>query len=398
MQEEYITLQVNGPDRAGIFSDLCRYLSDHQVNILDVAQNVLRGYLSITFLLDIAEASLNRDRLELDLKRLCRQFGVNANVYDYIEGQRPRIKNLYIFAMMGNDQKGILAAISEILASYNVNIETINLQVHNNWIYNQLFLDLSNTANIEELRNDLRLSCEQFNLSMVLQQETIYRKNKKLIAFDMDSTLVQGETIVEIAKHANKEEEMNEATTYAMEHDVDFEDSLRERAKLLKGIAISTIYDIADDLDITPGAEELIHHLKQMGWKIAVISSGFSIFTEAIKEKLGLDYAFGNKLEILEGKLTGKVIGEIIDGPGKWEIVTELAEQLEITPEEVVTVGDGSNDIFMLERSGLGIGLNSKEIASEVADGRVTVNDVSMILLMLGLSDTEIDQIIREKT
>jgi len=398
VQEEYITLQVNGPDRAGIFSDLCRYLSDHQVNILDVAQNVLRGYLSITFLLDIAEASLNRDRLELDLKRLCRQFGVNANVYDYIEGQRPRIKNLYIFAMMGNDQKGILAAISEILASYNVNIETINLQVHNNWIYNQLFLDLSNTANIEELRNDLRLSCEQFNLSMVLQQETIYRKNKKLIAFDMDSTLVQGETIVEIAKHANKEEEMNEATTYAMEHDVDFEDSLRERAKLLKGIAISTIYDIADDLDITPGAEELIHHLKQMGWKIAVISSGFSIFTEAIKEKLGLDYAFGNKLEILEGKLTGKVIGEIIDGPGKWEIVTELAEQLEITPEEVVTVGDGSNDIFMLERSGLGIGLNSKEIASEVADGRVTVNDVSMILLMLGLSDTEIDQIIREKT
>ena len=396
MTTPYVTLQINGPDKGGVFSKFCGYLAKHHINILDIAQNVLRGYLSITFLLDIHDGSLNRDRLELDLKRIGRESDVVVSMYDYEEGQRPKIRNLYVFSMMGEDRLGILASLSSILASHRVNIETINLQVRNNWIYNQLILDLSDDTNVEELRSDLRHSCEKFQLSMVLQKESIYRKNKKLIAFDMDSTLVQGETIVEIARHVDKAEEMEKATIYAMENNVDFSQSLKNRAKLLSGIPLSALIEIADDLDITPGAEELIHHLKQMGWKIAIISSGFSIFTELLKEKLDIDFAFGNKLEVIDGKLTGEVVGEIIDGKGKWDIITELANQLGITPDEVVTVGDGSNDILMLKHSGLGIGLNSKEIASEVADGRVTVNDVSMILLMLGLSDTEIDEIIRK--
>jgi phosphoserine phosphatase len=392
-----VTLQVNGPDKAGVFAQLCQYLADTQINILDIAQNVLRGYLSITFLLDIEQASSNRDRLELDLNRLCRELGLTAKLYDYEQGQRPKIKDLYVFSMMGMDRKGILARITAILADHRANIDTINLQVRNNWIYNQLILDLGNTPDVEKLRNELRVACEELNLSVVLQQEAIYRKNKKLIAFDMDSTLVKGETIVEIAKHVDMGEEMEQATNYAMENNVDFSKSLRDRAKLIAGIDETTLHEVANNLEITPGAEELIHHLKMMGWKIAIISSGFSVFTEVVKKQLGLDYAFGNKLEIVNGKVTGNVIGDIIDGPGKWDIVTELANQLDITAEEVVTVGDGSNDIFMLEKSGLGIGLNSKEIASEVADGRVTENDVSMILLMLGLSDTEIDRILREK-
>lgn len=213
----------------------------------------------------------------------------------------------------------------------------------------------------------------------------------------MDSTLIVGETIVEIAKRVNKEDEMNQATEYAMNSEIDFESSLRERAKMLEGISEDTLREIAKNLKISQGIEELIHHLKGMGYRIALISSGFSLFTDQMKNKLDLDYSFGNTLEIINGYATGKIIGDIIDGKGKWDIVKDIAHDLNISMDEVVTVGDGSNDREMLQNSGLGIGFNSKEIASEVADGRIADQDAYLIMLMLGLSDTEIEEIINQR-
>jgi phosphoserine phosphatase len=299
--------------------------------------------------------------------------------------------------LLGIDQPGILANISEILTRHGVNIETIKTQVRNGYIFNQLIIDCTNTGDTNVLRNELRKTCEKFNLSLVLEKEKVYRKNKKLIAFDMDSTLIVGETIVEIAKRVNKEDEMNQATEYAMNSDIDFESSLRERAKMLEGISEGTLREIAKNLKISQGIEELIHHLKGMGYRIALISSGFSLFTDQMKNKLDLDYSFGNTLEVVDGYATGKIIGDIIDGKGKWDIVKDIAHDLNISMDEVVTVGDGSNDREMLQNSGLGIGFNSKEIASEVADGRIADQDAYLIMLMLGLSDTEIEEIINQR-
>ncbi|MDH5647462.1 MAG: phosphoserine phosphatase SerB, partial [Candidatus Heimdallarchaeota archaeon] len=359
-------------------------------------QNVMRGYLSITFLLDVTQAVVNKDRLDLGIQKLCKSINLNGSLYNYEEGSRSKIRNLYVFTIMGENISGILAKISNILNLHKVNIDTIKTQVRGGWVYNQFILDLTNTPDIKAMRNQLRFQCDELNLSMVLQYEKTYRKNKRLIAFDMDSTLVKGETIVKIAERVNKFKEMEEKTNLAMSTNIDFETSLRQRAQLIKGIKIEVLHEIANDLEITAGAEELIHHLKDMGWKIALISSGFSIFTDVVKERLGIDYSFGNTLEIIDGLATGNVLGTIIDGKGKWDILTDLIDNLNITSDEVVTVGDGSNDMVMLQQSGLGIGLNSKEIASEVADGKVKETDVSNILLMLGLSDSEIESIIHK--
>ena len=389
-----LVLQINGPDRKGLFAQFCKFLFDQNINILDVTQSVMRGFLAITWLLDTKNSLINKDRLDLAVKKLARELNLNAKLFDYQEGSRSRVRNLYIFTSMGPDKPGILYKLSTILSTNNANIDTIKVITRGDWIYTQLVLDLGFVSDIESLRNKLRLECEGLELSFSLQHESLYFKNKKLIAFDMDSTLVKSETIVEIARKIDKHEEMALLTEQAMSTDQDFSTSLRNRAQLIKGVEEETLLEIADNLEITPGAEELIQTLKQMDWKIALISSGFSFFTDVVKKKLDLDYSFGNTLEIKDGKATGNVVGSIIDGEGKWKIIEDLMADLDITREQVVTVGDGSNDRIMLKNSGLGIGLNSKEIASIVSDGRVQPTDVKMILLLLGLSQTEIEKII----
>jgi len=386
-----IAIQINGPDEPGIFTQLCTFFAERKVNIEDVSQSVLQGYLSITFILEISQSTMNVDRLSLELKKLCRSLTVSASVFPYKEGYRPAKKKLYIFTMMGGDQPGILSRISENLTRNRANIETIKLRSREGWIFTQLVLDLSSVDDIEVMRNELREICEEMELSMSLQSERVYRVNKKLIVFDMDSTLVTGETIVDIAARIGKDQEMHDATEQAMASDMDFSHSLRERSLLLAGVEEQLLMDVAEELQITPGADMLVKKLQDEGYKIALISSGFSYFTDVVKRKLGLDYSFGNTLEIKNGKVTGEVVGEIIDGEGKWEIIKDLCEDLGISRQEVVTIGDGSNDRVMLHRSGLGIGLNSKEIASRVADGKVSLKDIEMILLLLGLSETDID-------
>ncbi len=393
-----ITLQINGPDSPGVFLAITRYLSEQSINIEDVSQNVIQGYLGITFILDIEKSLLNLDRLELGIKALARKLNVNVAVYDHPHKLDFSEKDLYVLVMMGPDTIGILTQIAAILTFADVNIENVKIKSREGWLFNQFILDLKNVADVEALKELLRYKCEELNLSMVLQTETNYRRNKRLIAFDMDSTMVVGETIVDIAELMGIEDEMQEATEYAMHNDVNFEDSLRYRVGLIKGVSEEMLIDLAEASQIMPGAQELVRHLKSIGYKIALVSSGFSIFTEIIKERLDLDYAFGNTLEIKDGKVTGKVIGDIIDGQGKWDIIASLCDSLGIDYEETVTVGDGSNDKIMLSMSGLGIGLNSKEIASKAADGKVLLNDVSKILFMLGLSDTKIDQLINSHT
>ena len=389
--EDLIAIQINGPDEPGIFTQLCNFFAERNINIEDVSQSVLQGYLSITFIVNITRATLNVDRMSLEIKKLCRTMNVSASVFPYKEGYRPSKKLLYIFTMMGKDRSGILSRISENLSKNNANIETIKLRSRQGWIFTQLILDLSGVGDIETMRNELRMICEDLELSMSLQEERKYRVNKKLVVFDMDSTLVTGETIVDVARRIGKEKEMHEATELAMSSDMDFKDSLRSRSKLLTGVEEDLLMQVAAELEITPGADALVNKLKDQGYRIALISSGFSYFTDVVKERLGLDYSFGNTLEIRDGRVTGNVVGEIIDGEGKWQIISDLCEELGIDQQEVVTIGDGSNDRVMLHRSGLGIGLNSKEIASRVADGKVTIEDVEMILLLLGLSETDID-------
>lgn len=397
LDENSLVIQINGKDRPGLFSTICRFLTSQNINIHEVSQSVLRGFLSITFLLDLTNSVSNLDLLKLKLNKLARSEKFDLTYHKYIEGYRPKIRNLYVLTLMGPDNLGILYRISEILANYEINIETITTKVKSNWIYNQFLLDINKDLPIENIRNEIRKTCEELGLSHVLQPEQIYRQNKKLIVFDMDSTLVQTETMVEIAKKVNLKEKMEIETNKAMSENIDFKESLTRRLKLIKGIPEDVIIEIANNLQITPGAEELVFHLKSMGWTIAVVSSGFSHFTDKIKEKMNLDYGFGNTLEIIDNKITGNIKGEIIDREMKWEIIKDLAEELHISENQIVTVGDGSNDMTMLKKSGLGIGLNSKELVSEVADGRINLDQVQNMLFFMGLSETKIEEMLYEQ-
>jgi phosphoserine phosphatase len=207
----------------------------------------------------------------------------------------------------------------------------------------------------------------------------------------MDMTIVDYEIINKLASCVGVDEEVKSITERAMLGEMDFEQSLRQRVRLLKGTPISTLETIARNLQLTPGSEELIHHLKQMGYKIALISGGFTYFTDVLKERLGFDYSFANQLEIVDGVLTGEIIGEVIDAEAKGSIVNRLADLENIRPENVVAVGDGANDCLMIQNAGLGVAFNAKEILKKVSDGSISRENLLGLLNVLGIADKERD-------
>jgi phosphoserine phosphatase len=207
----------------------------------------------------------------------------------------------------------------------------------------------------------------------------------------MDMTIVDFEIINKLASFVGVDEEVKSITEKAMLGEMDFEQSLRQRVSLLKGTPVHTLEEIARDLQLTPGSEELIHHLKQMGYKIALISGGFTYFTDVLKERLDFDYAFANQLEIKDGVLTGEIQGEIIDAKAKGRIVNYLAKLENIRPDNIVAVGDGANDCLMIQNAGLGVAFNAKEILKRVSDGSISRENLLGLLNVLGIADKEKD-------
>ena len=227
-------------------------------------------------------------------------------------------------------------------------------------------------------------------VDLVVQPAQMYQKRKKVIAFDMDSTIVDAEIINELANLAGVGKEVAAITERGMRGKMDFIESLRERVALLKGLSVETLEALARTIRLTQGSEELVGALKEMGFKLALITGGFTFFTERVKEKLGFDYAFGNELEIRNGKLTGRVKGRIIDAKGKARILDEICRLEGITREEVVAVGDGANDRIMVANAGLGIAFNAKDVLKKVADGAITKDHLKGILYCLGISEADL--------
>jgi len=206
----------------------------------------------------------------------------------------------------------------------------------------------------------------------------------------MDSTIVDGEMIDEMAKLAGVGKKVAAVTERGMRGEIDFSESLRRRVSFLRGLRVKSLESIAKAFKLTQGSEELVAALKEMGFKVALISGGFSYFTDVLKKRLGFDYAFGNELEIKEGKLTGRIKGKIIDARKKAEVLDEICRREGITRDEVVAVGDGSNDRIMVANAGLGIAFNAKEILKKVADGAITKDHLKGVLYCLGITDLDL--------
>ena len=288
--------------------------------------------------------------------------------------------------ILARDRVGIIYDVANLAAGRGINIEKALVTARGELISIEFVMDFG-TVDAERLRADLKVECEKLGLDVVVQDLDKSAKEKRLIVFDMDSTIVDFETINQMASFAGVDREVEEITERAMNGELDFEEALRSRVRLLKGTPISALEEIAKNIQLTPGSEELIHHLKQVGYKTALISGGFTYFTDILKERLGFDYTFANVLEIKGGILTGEIEGEIIDASAKGRIVNDLARIEGIGPENVVAVGDGANDCLMIQNAGLGVAFNAKEILKKVSDGSLSKENLIGLLNVLGLAD-----------
>ncbi len=394
--KKLIIVTAIGKDKPGLVSGLTNVVADINANILDVEETVLRGLFAMFMIVDISFATVSADELKDRLEKKGREVGLQVGVEPYVGGRRKPEKELALITVLGKDRPGIVAKTSTLLGNHNINIEKIRMIARGEMIAMEMLVDLSDLqASLEKVRIELQNLCETLGVGVILQRENVFQKSKKLMVFDMDSTLVDEETIDEIAKIAGVGDKVKEITTKAMKGEIDFVEAVRERVRLLAGLKVKHLEEIAKNMHLTPGAEELISSLKSMGYKIALISGGFTFFTDRLKEKLCLDYAFGNKLIIKNGALTGEVEEPIIDGEKKAEIIQWISEIEGISKDEVVAIGDGANDQFMLNNVGLGIAFNAKQVLKQVADGVIAQKNLLSILYALGLPEKELKKYIK---
>lgn len=374
-----IALSVYGEDKPGIIHRISKALADCGGNIVDIEQSILQGM----FVMFIVAEVEDEDCVKRNVKRAAEEMGVYFSLTPFERKDKPE-KNLYVVTILGKDRVGIVRDITGVFLDFGINIERTNLTAREDLISIEFLVDIGKRDE-SAIKKRLRKEAERLGLDIVMQPYSTFRREKRLIVFDMDSTLVDAEIIDELAKEAGIDKEVAKLTEKAMQGEIDFKEALEERVRMLEGLPVGVLERIYSKIKLTEGAKELVRSLKEAGYKVAVVSGGFSYFTERLKEELGLDYAFGNELEIKNGKLTGRIKGRIIDAREKARIVEEIAKKEGISPENIVAVGDGANDRLMIEKAGLGIAFNAKEILKDVADGSISKENLVGLASVLKL-------------
>jgi phosphoserine phosphatase len=378
-------------DRPGLVHSVTRVLADLRVNIVDVDARSVRGHFSMFLVVDLSTATCTYEDMMIALKPVGECFDLGLRAEPYQAGRRKADKHLMILTVMGVDHPGIVAAISAILAENRINIEKIKMIARGDYIAMELKVDMSEVDDPARIRDQLYAYSETDGLDVSMREYDVMEKPKRVVVFDCDSTIIQAEVIDELAKIAGVDREVRRMTREAMSGTLDFNEAIRRRVKLLRGLPVDKLELLARSISLTPGTEELISALRTMGYKIAVISGGFSFFTNYLKERLQLDYVFANELEIADGIVTGSISGGIIDAEKKGEILMEIARREGVSPDQVVAVGDGANDRFMLQNAGLAIAFNPKEVLKQYSNGMITTKSLYGLLHMLGVPDTRAD-------
>lgn len=391
-KKDLYVLSVIGEDRVGIVSEVTHFLFKRGFNIVDIEQSVIHSLFTMVLLLEPLRSQTHLSQVKRGLHSLSKKLKMKIAVTPLHEFKGLRLaesKRPYILTILGTDRPGVVASLSSLFAKHQCNIERIKMIARGELLAMEMSVDLRD-SHFPELRKGISGVARRVGMDIVAQPEHLFKKRKKVIVFDMDSTIVDGEIIDEMAKAAGVGAKVAAITEKGMRGEIDFSDSLRTRVSLLRGLRIKSLESVAKTVQLTKGSEELIAALKEMGFKVALISGGFTYFTDILKKRLGFDYAFGNKLEIRGGKLTGRIKGKIIDARSKAQIMDEICRREGITRDEVVAIGDGSNDRIMLANAGLGIAFNAKEILKKVADGAITRDHMKGVLYCLGITDMDI--------
>ncbi|MDR9405711.1 MAG: phosphoserine phosphatase SerB [Spiribacter sp.] len=401
-QSEIILANLSGSDRPGVTAALMGILSDYDVRVLDISQAMVHENLALGILLKIpaanGSASVLKDLLfeahKLDL-RVRFQPVSHAEYQQWVKGER---QSAYVLTLLGRRVTAAhIARIAAVTTQHGLNIEDIvrlsaRSPLHDEAGASRACLELKlrgEPADADAMKAAFLSISQQMAIDISFQQDNFYRRNRRLVVFDMDSTLINEEVIDELAKEANAGASVAAITEAAMRGDIDFSESLRQRVACLAGLDADVLRRVAERLTLTEGAERLIKTLQVLGYRTAVISGGFDFFGQHLQARLGIDTVYANQLEIANGQLTGQVHGAIIDGERKAELLTHLAETQSIELAQVIAVGDGANDLPMLRTAGLGIAFHAKPLVQENARQAISTIGLDGVLYLMGMNDAE---------
>jgi len=383
---ETLLLTISGKDRPGVTSAVFRTLTRAGVEVLDIEQIVLRRRLILGILVT---APRDWKRLRDAVEATATELGMSVEVDRGTGDNKVRREGRSHVTVIGAPLKAsAMAAVAGRIADSGANIDRIERMAR----YPVTAIDLHvSGADPDRLRAMLSLEAAAQGVDVAVQPASLLRRAMRLIVMDVDSTLIQGEVIELLAAHSGHRAEVAAVTERAMRGELDFEESLRARVELLAGIPASALDDVYDALVLAPGARTLIRILRRLGYRFALVSGGFNQINDRLAEELGIHYARANELEIVDGVLTGRIVGEVLDRAGKAEALRYFAGEVGVPVESVVAIGDGANDLDMLEIAGLGIAYNAKGLVQEAADTTMNVPYLDAIMYLLGISREEIE-------
>lgn len=403
---ELILINISGMDKPGVTSALTDVLAKYEADVLDIGQADIHHTLSLGILFKTSSQKSGYILKELLFK--ASELDVNirfspVKLEDYEKWVNRQGKNRYVITILGRYISAQqIARVTSVIASQGLNIDAIQRLTGRTSLADLGKNDKSKRCiefsvrgtpeNYAEMQSEFMKMANDLEFDISLQQDTMYRRCRRLICFDMDSTLIETEVIDELAERAGVGEKVRAITERAMRGEIDFKESFTERVALLKGLDESVMKEIAESLPITEGVERLMRVLKRAGYKIAILSGGFTYFGNYLKHKFGIDYVYANELEIVDGKLTGHYVGDIVDGQRKAELLKLLAQVENVDIAQTIAVGDGANDLPMITVAGLGIAFHAKPKVKQTARQSISTIGIDGVLYFLGFKDSFINE------
>ncbi|MEH6468582.1 MAG: phosphoserine phosphatase SerB [Porticoccus sp.] len=399
---EILLINVSGEDKPGVTRAVSEVLVEHGSDVLDIGQAVIHDSLNLGILAKIPE---DQEVEQVQKEILYSLHAMDMNVrfqsvseesYEHWVGQQGKPRHI-VTLLAHRVTAQHIARVTTATVEQGLNIDKITRlsgrvpieRIEDNSKACVEFSLRGVPIDMSALRVSLLELSAEMDVDVAYQEDNIYRRNRRLVVFDMDSTLIDAEVIDELAKEAGVGEQVSEITEAAMRGELDFKESFAKRMALLKGLDESVLERVAARLQLTEGAESLISTLKQLGYKTAILSGGFDYFGRHIQKKLGIDYVYANQLEIVDGKVTGNVTGEVVDGQRKAQLLREIAAGENVDLEQVIAVGDGANDLPMLSIAGLGIAFRAKPLVKATAKQSISKLGLDGILYLMGFSDRD---------